>query len=67
MQKGQKKKDPRGASATPVEGFERLMEVGLKLNPSKCKFARKEVDYLGHVITREGLQVNPRLVESVKE
>ena len=37
----------------------RLREVNLKLNPAKCKFMRKEVDYLGHVITAEGLKPNP--------
>lgn len=35
--------------------LDRLQEVGLKLNPVKCKFAREEVDYLGHVITAAGL------------
>ena len=33
-----------------------LKEVNLKLNPAKCKFVRKEVDYLGHVITTGGLK-----------
>ena len=33
-----------------------LKEVNLKLNPAKCKFVRKEVDYLGHVITIGGLK-----------
>ena len=45
----------------------RLMQVGLKLKPSKCKFARREVEYLGHVITPEGLRTSPRLIESVHE
>ena len=29
----------------------RLCEAGLKLKPSKCHFARKEVHYLGHVVS----------------
>ena len=33
-----------------------LKEVNLKLNPAKCKFVRKEFDYLGHVITIGGLK-----------
>ena len=37
----------------------RLESVGLKLKPSKCLFMRKEVDYLGHVITDHGLRPNP--------
>ena len=44
----------------------RLKEVGLKINPAKCQFIRKEVQYLGHVITPEGLCPNKRLVEAVQ-
>ena len=46
---------------------ERLVDVGLKLKPAKCHFARKELEYLGHVVTHEGLKTNPRLVDAVKE
>ena len=46
--------------------FDRLEEVGLKLKASKCQFARKEVDYLGHVITPDGLKPNAKLVEAVQ-
>ena len=45
--------------------IERLEEAQLKLKPVKCQFIRKEVDYLGHVLTPEGLKVNSRLVEAV--
>ena len=47
--------------------LKRLKEVGLKLKPVKCRFASKEVEYLGHVITPDGLQPNPKLVSAVKE
>ena len=45
--------------------IERLHEVGLKLQPVKCHFIRKEVEYLGHLVTPTGLKTNPRLVEAV--
>ena len=45
----------------------RLKEVGLKLNPSKCYFMRKEVAYLGHVITSSGLKPNLQRIEAVKK
>ena len=45
--------------------IEWLEEAKLKLKPVKCQFIRKEVDYLGHVLTPEGLKVNARLVEAV--
>ena len=45
--------------------IERLEEAGHKLEPSKCQFIRKEVQYLGHVITPLGLMTNLRLVSAV--
>ena len=43
----------------------RLVDVELKLKPSKCRFTQKELEYLGHVVSRDGLKTNPRLVEAV--
>ena len=47
--------------------IQRLLEAGLKLKPGKCHFAKKEVQYLGHVITPWGVKTNPKLVEAVQE
>ena len=47
--------------------IERLQDVNLKLKPTKCKFVRGGVDYLGHVITATGLKTNPRLTDAVQE
>ena len=47
--------------------IERVVEVGLKLKPTKCRFAQKEVEYLGHIVSCEGLKPNPRLVVAVQE
>ena len=46
--------------------IQRIQEAGLKLKPTKCHFIRKEVEYLGHMITPEGLKTNPRLVAAVE-
>lgn len=48
------------------EALARLENAGLKLKPSKCKLLQSEVLYLGHVISRDGLKPNPKLIESVK-
>ena len=47
--------------------IERISEAGLKLKPTKCRFARNEVEYLGHLITPEGLKPNSNLVEAVQQ
>lgn len=47
--------------------FERIKEFGLKLKPSKCRFAQKELEYLGHIVSRDGLKTNPRLVDAVQQ
>ena len=47
--------------------FKRLEEVGLKLSPKKCSFACQKVEYLGHIVTAEGLKPNPEHIEAVKQ
>ncbi|GFY29442.1 retrovirus-related Pol polyprotein from transposon 412 [Trichonephila clavipes] len=44
----------------------KLRDANLKLNPSKCKFFQKEVNYLGHIISAEGVRTDPEKVSAVK-
>ncbi|XP_034945601.1 uncharacterized protein K02A2.6-like, partial [Chelonus insularis] len=39
--------------------FERLRKAGLTLQASKCRFSCKEVNYLGHIITTDGIKPDP--------
>ena len=41
------------------EVLQRFRDAGFKLKPSKCQFFRKEVTYLGHVISPRGVLPNP--------
>ena len=45
--------------------IQRISDAGLKLKPTKCRFIREEVEYLGHLITPHGLKTNPRLTAAV--
>ena len=45
----------------------RLTEVGLKLKPTKCQFIRREVVFLGHIITAQGLKTSNRHITAVTE
>ncbi|GFV22288.1 retrovirus-related Pol polyprotein from transposon 17.6 [Trichonephila clavipes] len=44
----------------------KLSDANLKLNPSKGKFFQKEVNYLGHIISAEGVRTDPEKVSAVK-
>lgn len=48
-----------------VKVFERLRQVNLKLNPSKCEFLKKEILYLGHVISSEGISPDPEKIRAI--
>ncbi|CAC5400202.1 unnamed protein product [Mytilus coruscus] len=45
--------------------FDKLTSAGLTLKPGKCLFARKEVIYLGHTISKEGVKVDSSKVDAV--
>lgn len=44
-----------------------VREVKLRLNPSKCKFGLKQVCYVGHVFTSEGLKPDPAKTKAIDE
>ena len=45
--------------------FARLKEAGLKIKPSKCHFLKSTVRYLGHVISKNGVQTDQEKVKCV--
>ena len=47
--------------------FEWFREHGLKLKPSKCHFFRKEINYLGHHVSTEGMKPGIDNVEGIAE
>lgn len=49
-----------------LDVFSRLREVNLKLNPAKCDFLKKEILYLGHVVSGDGILPDPAKIEIVK-
>ena len=59
-------------SKTPKEHIERLYgffaklaSAGLKLKPSKCEFIKKKITYLGHVVSEQGIEIDPKKMEAV--
>ena len=49
------------------DAFSCIREANLKLKPSKCSFICEEVEYLGHVVTPNGLKPNTRNLTAVRE
>ena len=49
------------------EVFERFRRAQLKLNPKKCHLFQKEVQYLGHVVSPNGIQTDPDKCASVRD
>ena len=47
--------------------FERLRHSKPKLGADKCTFAAREVSYLGHRVTEEGLLPDPSLLTAIRE
>ena len=47
--------------------FDRLKEHGLKLRPSKGQLMRQEVQYMGHVVSAEGVWTDPEKITAVKD
>lgn len=49
------------------EVFQRLKAANLKLSPKKCHFLKKQVKFLGHVVSQEGVATDPSKIEAVKD
>jgi hypothetical protein len=49
------------------EVLDRLRTYKLKLQPDKCEFLRKEVNYLGHQITEAGVRPDPQKVAAIEQ
>ncbi len=45
--------------------LERTYKRGIKLNKSKCKFSIKEVVYVGHLISSEGIKPNTARIQDI--
>ena len=46
--------------------FQRCKSFGISLNPKKCLFAMDEGNLLGHIISKDGLHIDPSRVEAIK-
>ena len=47
------------------KAFEKLDEVGLRLKPSKCEFFKDWLEYLGHIVSKDGIETNPKKIMAI--
>ena len=45
----------------------RLREANLRLGHKKCTLAQSSITFLGHLVSDDGLQPDPRLLDSIRE
>lgn len=46
--------------------LDRCRKLNIKLNPEKLQLRQKEVPYIGHLLTSEGLKVDPGKVTAIR-
>ncbi|GKU90690.1 hypothetical protein SLEP1_g4654 [Rubroshorea leprosula] len=47
--------------------FQNLCRAQMKLNPLKCTFAVESGKFLGYVVSKKGIEVNPKKVQAVQQ
>ena len=45
--------------------FQRLRQAGLKIKPQKCALMKREVSFLGHIVSRAGIAADPSKTDKV--
>ncbi|KFK22070.1 hypothetical protein AALP_AAs48547U000400 [Arabis alpina] len=45
--------------------FEQLNLHNMKLNPTKCRFALTSGEFLGYLVTRRGIEANPKQIDAL--
>ena len=45
--------------------FDQVQEAGLKLKPTKCVFAAKQVKFLGHIFSKDGVSVDKNKTKAI--
>ena len=47
--------------------MEKTIQAGLKLNREKCTFSQTEIEFLGHIVSAEGIRPNPKKVKAIED
>ena len=47
--------------------FEKLSAAGLQLKPSKCEFFKSQIVYLGHIVSKDTIETDPKKITADKK
>ena len=47
--------------------LQKLRAAGLKLKPSKCEFFKDRISYLGHIVSKDWVETDPKKVRVIQE
>ena len=50
-----------------TSAIDKITEARLKLNKEKCVFGKTEIEFLGHIISADGIKPDPKKVKAVVE
>ena len=46
--------------------FQRFREANLRMNGKKCSFLKTEVKYIGHILSKDGIRIDPSKADAIK-
>ena len=58
-------KMPKGHITRLRAVFEKLTEAGLNLKPSKCEFFKRQIAYLGYIVSKDGVETDPEKIKAI--
>ena len=47
--------------------FTKLRQHNLKLKPEKCSFLKRQLEFLGHSVSTQGIQPQPSKIEAISK
>ena len=61
------KEDSSDHDKTVRQVLNKAKSVGMRFNPNKCQFRRKEVKFFGLILSRHGVSPDPSKIEALKK
>ena len=46
--------------------FQKLEQAGLKLKPSKCELISRQITYIGHIVSAQGIVTNEGKIDAIR-